>query len=125
MRKVFGACLSATALTLALTLPGLRPAFADPAPAAPVAPASLPAPAALPSDKVLVPEGTQIHFSLLKDLKSGGNKAGEDVPFEVSKDVYGPGRVLLIAASTPAYGKIQKSLPARHLRQGRQAQVHH
>ena len=86
------------ALLLGITLgTGLISAKADPAPAA------------LPADKILVPEGTQVHFSLLKDLKSGGNKAGEEVPFEVAKDVYGPGHVLLIPADTPAFGKILQS----------------
>ena len=61
------------------------------------------------SNQVSIPEGTPVHLALLKELKSGGNKGGEDVPFEVSQDVYGPGRVLLIAANTPAYGKIQES----------------
>ncbi len=64
---------------------------------------------AVPSGKVSIPEGTAVHLALLKDLKSGGSKGGEDVPFEVSQDVYGPGHVLLIAANTPAYGKIQES----------------
>ncbi len=59
--------------------------------------------------KVDIPEGTQVHVSLLKNLKSGGNKAGEEVPFEVAKDVYGPGHVLLIAADTPAFGKVVES----------------
>ena len=59
--------------------------------------------------KADIPEGTQVHVSLLKDLKSGGNKAGEEVPFEVGRDIYGPGHVLLIAADTPAFGKIIES----------------
>jgi len=65
--------------------------------------------AAVPAGKVDVPEGTQVHVSLLKNLKSGGNKAGEEVPFEVAKDIYGPGHVLLIAADTPAFGKVVES----------------
>lgn len=63
----------------------------------------------VPTGKVDIPEGTQVHVSLLKNLKSGGNKAGEEVPFEVAKDVYGPGHVLLIAADTLAFGKIVES----------------
>lgn len=63
----------------------------------------------VPAGEVDIPEGTQVHVSLLKNLKSGGNKAGEEVPFEVAKDVYGPGRVLLIAADTLAFGKIVES----------------
>ena len=31
------------------------------------------------------------------------------MPFEVAKDVYGPGHVLLIAADTPAFGKVIES----------------
>ena len=66
-------------------------------------------PVTIPAGKVDVPEGTQVHVSLLKNLKSGGNKAGEEVPFEVAKDIYGPGHVLLIAADTPAFGKVIES----------------
>ena len=75
-----------------------------PAAHAQAAPAPVPAPS-----QAAIPEGTLVHLALLKELKSGGNKGGEDVPFEVSQDVYGPGHVLLIAASTPAFGKIQES----------------
>ena len=64
---------------------------------------------AVAAGQVSVPEGTVVHLALLKDLKSGGSKGGEDVPFEVSQDVYGPGHALLIAAGTPAYGKIMES----------------
>ena len=64
---------------------------------------------AVTTSQVSIPEGTAVHLALLKDLKSGGNKGGEDVPFEVSQDVYGPGHALLIAAGTPAYGKITES----------------
>ena len=56
-----------------------------------------------------IAEGTQVHLSLLKSIKSGGNKAGEVVLFEVAKDVYGPDHALLIAADTPAFGKIVES----------------
>ena len=61
------------------------------------------------SSQVSIPEGTLVHLTLLKELKSGGSKGGEDVPFEVSQDVYGPGHVLLIAANALAFGKIQES----------------
>ena len=61
------------------------------------------------TSQAAIPEGTLVHLSLLKDLKSGGSKGGEDVPFEVAQDVYGPGHVLLIAANTPAFGKILES----------------
>lgn len=67
------------------------------------------APISQSADKVVVHEGTQVHFSLLKDLKSGGNKAGEEIPFEVAKDVYGPGHILLIPSDTPAFGKLLQS----------------
>ena len=67
-----------------------------------------PAPATATS-QTSIPEGTLVHLALLKDLKSGGSKGGEDVPFEVSQDVYGPNHVLLIAANTLAFGKIQES----------------
>ena len=56
-----------------------------------------------------IPDGTEVHLALMKDLKSGGNKAGEEIPFEVSQDVYSPGRALLISANTPAYGKVLQS----------------
>lgn len=61
------------------------------------------------ADKALIPDGTPVHFAILKDLKSGGSKAGEVVPFAVTRDVYGPNRTLLIAADTPAFGKILQS----------------
>jgi hypothetical protein len=64
---------------------------------------------AVTPDTISIPEGTAVHLALLKDLKSGGNKGGEDVPFEVSQDVYGPGHILLLATGTPAYGKITES----------------
>lgn len=89
------AALLFAAMSLIVTLS--RSAFAEPGIAT------------LSSNSILVPEGTQVHLSLLQELKSGGNKAGEDVPFEVSQDVFGPGRVLLIGANTLAYGKIQES----------------
>ena len=56
-----------------------------------------------------VPDGTEVHFTLMQDLKSGGDKAGEVVSFQVSQDVYSPSRELLIAADTPAYGKVTQS----------------
>ena len=62
-----------------------------------------------PAASVTVPDGTEVHLALMKDLKSGGSKAGEDVPFEVCQDVYSPRRVLLIPADTPAFGKILQS----------------
>ena len=58
---------------------------------------------------ITIPDGTPVHLSLLKELKSGGNKAGEEVPFEVSRDVYSTSHTLLIAADTPAFGKILQS----------------
>lgn len=58
---------------------------------------------------VTVPDGTEVYLTLMKDLKSGDSKAGEDVPFEVSQDVYSPRRVLLIPANTAAFGKILQS----------------
>lgn len=57
----------------------------------------------------VVPDGTLIHITLLKDLKSGGNKSGEEIPFEVAKDVFGPGHTLLIPAQTQAFGKVIES----------------
>ena len=75
-----------------------------PAAHAQAAPAPVPAPS-----QAAIPEGTLVHFALLKELKSGGSKGGEDVPFEVSQDVYGPGHVLLLAVGTLAFGKIQES----------------
>lgn len=62
-----------------------------------------------PVQQLGIAEGTQVHLSLLKSIKSGGNKAGEAVPFEVAKDVYGLDHALLIAANTPAFGKIVES----------------
>ena len=81
-----------------LGLPGSSRLAQTPAPAAGMAPNA-------PAGSVDIAEGTQVHLSLLKNLKSGGDKAGEEVPFEVARDVYGPGHVLLIAADTPAFGK--------------------
>ena len=104
-RSLSHACaclLSIAALTASLTL-GIFPI----AQAQTVQPAA--GTDALPSGKVLIPEGTLIHITLLKDLKSGADKSGEEVPFEVSKDVFGPGHVLLIAEQTQTFGKIIES----------------
>jgi len=58
---------------------------------------------------VEVPERTEIKVELQQDLKSGANKTGEEVPYKLAQDVYGPGHVLLIPAGTMAFGKITKS----------------
>jgi len=76
--------------------------------AAPLAPSS---PAAGPATggKIVLPERTEVRMRLNEDLKSGANKEGEEVPFSVASDVYGPGHVLLIPAGASAYGKVTKS----------------
>lgn len=66
-------------------------------------------PAAAPPGKVVVPERTEVKLTLREELKSGSSKKDQEVPFTVAQDVYGPGRVLLIAAGTPAYGKVTES----------------
>jgi hypothetical protein len=64
---------------------------------------------AVPAGCVEVPERTEVKVELQEDLKSGANKTGEEVPYKLSEDVYGPGHVLLIPAGALAFGKITKS----------------
>lgn len=61
------------------------------------------------SSRIILPERTEIRVRIEKELKSGGNKAGEDVPFVLENDVYSPSHVLLLTAGTPAYGTITQS----------------
>ena len=93
-------------LSPATALLALAPAYVC---LAALAPCFAQTPAVPATAQLAVPEGTQVHLTLLKSIKSGGNKAGEQVPFEVAKDVYSPNRTLLIAADTPAFGKILES----------------
>lgn len=69
-------------------------------------------PPAVPSaSKVVLPESTEIKLTLEKSLKSGAEKVGEEVPYEVARDVYTPfpDHILLIPAGTPAFGKVTRS----------------
>lgn len=96
-------------LSLALPLAGLLCASAHAQSAGlPVSVAS-PTPSAVP--KVVLTEGTEVKLSLLKELKSGGQKVGEIIPFEVERDVYSPfpSHVLLLPAGTPAFGHVTHS----------------
>ncbi len=73
---------------------------------------TVPAPqqqSAASSGKIVLPERTEVKLTLKEDLKSGSNQVGEEVPFEVENDVYGPNHVLLIPAGTAAYGKVTQS----------------
>ncbi len=65
----------------------------------------------LPASKVVLPEGTEVKLTLEKSLKSGAEKVGEEVPFEVARDVYTPfpAHLLLIPMGTPAFGKVTRS----------------
>lgn len=67
--------------------------------------------AALPGGKIVLPEGTEIKLTLEKSLKSGAEKVGEEVPYEVARDVYTPfpAHILLIPSGTPAFGKVTRS----------------
>jgi hypothetical protein len=58
---------------------------------------------------VILPEGTPIEVSLDADLRSGGSKAGETVPFHVVSDVASPGHIVLVTAGSPAYGQVIRS----------------
>lgn len=95
----------AVCLALALTMPGTTVVYAQ----QPVA-TDLTAPAiTVPAGSVEVPERTEVKVELQEDLKSGANKTGEEVPYKLAEDVYGPGHVLLMTAGTAAFGKITKS----------------
>lgn len=63
------------------------------------------------SSKVVLPESTEIKLTLEKSLKSGADKVGEEVPYEVARDVYTPfpAHILLVPAGTPAFGKVTRS----------------
>ena len=65
--------------------------------------------AAASAGKIVLPERTEVRVRLNQEIKSGANKTGEEVPFVVDSDVYGPGHILLITQGTAAYGKITKS----------------
>ena len=107
-------------LALSLALAGST-VSADPLPAGPAQSASVPPVPLLPSplpvaslpltsnDKIVLPERTEVRVRLQEDLKSGANKEGEEVPFVVAADVYGPNHILLIPAGANAYGKVTKS----------------
>lgn len=82
----------------------------------PVVPASAVVPAVrqsmpTPTGAVVLPQGMPVHLALQAELKSGGSKEGQEVPFEVLRDVYGPlpAHLLLVPAGTPAFGKVTKS----------------
>jgi hypothetical protein len=98
-------------IPFALCLLVAAPALAQsPAPdgASQVAP---PADSPVPVGRLVLPEKTEIKLTLEKDLKSGADKAGETVPYEVDRDVYSPfpSHVLLIPAGAKAFGKVIKS----------------
>lgn len=111
--------LPAHALTSpTLTSPTLTPpTLTPPAPVSPPAPGdnapvlSLPVGAtplgATPRADVL-PDGTPITLMLTQRLKSGEAKSGEQVTFEVAKQVL-IGRVVVISVGTPAYGQVEVS----------------
>lgn len=100
---------AASALALCLTL--AHPSARAQAPAVPT-PVVVPAvqqSAAAANGKIVLPERTEVRMRLGADLKSGANKTGEEVPFTVANDVYGPGHVLTIMQGAAAYGKITQS----------------
>lgn len=65
--------------------------------------------AAAANGKIVLPERSEVRLRLGNDLKSGANKTGEEVPFTVANDVYGPGHVLMIMQGAAAYGKVTQS----------------
>jgi hypothetical protein len=75
------------------------------------APGSVQAAAPSPSGKIILPEKTEVKLSLEKDLKSGADKVGEVVRYEVERDVFSPfpAHVLLIPAGAEAFGTVTKS----------------
>lgn len=93
------------ALTLGLSLPvPMTLAQAPTVAPAPIAPAQ-----AAPAGTTILPERTPIQVRLDNELKSGGSKTGEEVPFTVVSDVYSPNHTLLITAGSSAYGKVTRS----------------
>ena len=108
MRVSLKVSLLASLLAAPLTLLPLAPAAAQVA--APIPDQATPVtPPQAPEGKVILTERAEIRVRLKAELKSGRNKKDEEVPFEVAQDVFGPGRTLLIAAGTPAYGKVTDS----------------
>lgn len=102
------------AAALAICLCG-SPTWAQSKSAADTLPAAAPAPPAAPAAdstapaRIILPERTEIHVRIDKDIKSGADKVGDEVPFEVEDDVYSPSHILLITAGTHAFGKIVQS----------------
>ncbi len=97
--------VAATAASLAIALPLAAGAAWAQTPA----PNAAPAAAVAAPGKVIVPERTEVKLTLKEELRSGKSKTGQEVPFAVAQDVFGPGRVLLIEAGTLAYGKVTGS----------------
>ena len=99
---------SCVAPTLALSFLLMRAPASAQAPNVPAVPAAQQS-AAAAAGKVVLPERTEVRLRLNTELKSGANKEGEEVPFVVDSDVYGPGHVLMIMQGTAAYGKVTQS----------------
>jgi hypothetical protein len=56
-----------------------------------------------------LPERTLVRVKILETIKSGDNKAGEEVPFALSEDVYDINHQLVLRQGTLAYGTITQS----------------
>lgn len=61
------------------------------------------------TNRIVLPERAEVRVKIDKEIKSGADKTGDEVPFEVEDDVYSPSHVLLIATGTKAFGKITQS----------------
>jgi hypothetical protein len=61
------------------------------------------------TERVIIPELTEVPVILKDEIQSGANKIGSELLFFVARDVYGPGHKFLIAKGTPAIGHIAES----------------
>lgn len=62
-----------------------------------------------PAARIIIPELTEVPVTLKDEIQSGANVKGSELLFFVTRDVYGPGHVLLITRGTPAVGRIVES----------------
>lgn len=61
------------------------------------------------AEPVKLADGIPVHVILLKTLVSGEGKTGDEVPFTLRDDIYGPNHELLAQKGTPVIGKIVMS----------------
>jgi hypothetical protein len=62
-----------------------------------------------PADAETVKEQTPVQVRLLKNLKSGHDRKGEQIPFELVKDVTGANGAVILPKGTPVIGTVIRS----------------